>query len=215
MKHSHEAKYYILILLLIALFLWAISYWGHPSELSDIVTALTALIAAVAFWMELKRSDNLNEATFIMEMNHQFISNPEMTKIEHALELYYNQVCEGTLNPVLGLELTRESPDCQSLVNYLVYMEGLAALVQRHVLHLGVIDDLFAYRFFLATNNPIVQEFELLPYAEFYRGCFILNKMWTKRWNQENRIIPLKSSCLCHCEDERKNSLVKRGDRVG
>ena len=36
------------------------------------------------------------------------------------------------------------------------------------------VDDLFSYRFFLAMNNKEVQEFELGPEAEYYRGCFKL-----------------------------------------
>ena len=159
-----------------------------------------ALIAAVAFWMQLKRTENLDEANFIMNLNEQFISNDEMTRIEHALELYYNRDFEGQNEGVLDLVLEREHDDCQRLINYLVYMEGLAALIQRNVMHLGVIDDLFAYRFFIAVNNPIVQEFELIPYANYYQGCFKLSKMWTKKWRKAGRPIPLDRYALCDCD---------------
>ena len=102
-----------------------------------------------------------------------------MTQVEHELELYYNQyevmssgkekiTPEDVEKLHLGLNMSRTSPECQKMINYLVYLESLAALVFRQVIHLDVIDDLFSYRFFLAVNNPVVQECELLPYADFY-----------------------------------------------
>ncbi len=125
----------------------------------------------------MKRSKDMEEATFIMEMNNNFISNDKQTRIEHELEKYYAQTLNVKDNPELNLDLDIESKDRQQLVNYLVYMEGLAALVEKGVLRLGVIDDLFAYRFFIAVNNPIVQKTELLPYANYYQVCFKLSEM--------------------------------------
>lgn len=199
MKKNKEFKYYFAIVLVVALYLIAAYYSSDVSALSTILTTVTALIAAVAFWMQLKRTENLDEANFIMSLNDQFISNDEMTRIEHALELYYNQEAEGH-GVALNLVLEREHNDCQRLINYLVYMEGLAALIKRNVMHLGVIDDLFAYRFFIAVNNPIVQKFELLPYANYYQGCFKLSEMWTKEWRKTGRPVPLDQYALYECD---------------
>lgn len=199
MKKNSELKYYVAIVLVVVLYLIAAHYSSDVSELSTIITTVTALIAAVAFWMQLKRTENLDEANFIMSLNDQFISNDEMTKIEHALELYYDQDFDGH-EGTLELVLDRDHNDCQRLINYLVYMEGLAALIKRNVMHLGVIDDLFAYRFFIAVNNPIIQKFELLPYANYYQGCFELSEMWTKEWRKEGRPIPLDQHALCECD---------------
>ena len=107
----------------------------------------------------------------------------------------------------MGLDLNRESQDCQKLINYLVHMEGLAAIVQTGVLHLDVIDDLFAYRFFIAVNNPVIQRNELLPYANFYQGCFRLSKLWTEKWREEKREIPLDEYALFECDECLKNKI--------
>ena len=209
MKKSHEAKYYVAIALVVLLYLIAIMVFRDISSLSTILTTITTLIAAVAFWMQLKRSENLDEANFIMDLNDQFISNDEMTRVEHALELYYNRVFEGE-EATLDLVLEREHEDCQRLINYLVYMEGLAALIKRNVLHLGVIDDLFAYRFFIAVNNPIVQQFELLPYANYYHGCMELSEMWTKQWRKEGRTVPLDQYALFEYKEGKAELLLAK-----
>ena len=65
-----------------------------------------------------------------------------------------------------------ESKKHQDLVNYLVHLEGVAALVNNGVLRISAINDLMAYRFFIAVNNPVVQELELKPFKEYYKGIY-------------------------------------------
>ncbi|MBR6762495.1 MAG: hypothetical protein IKM13_01945 [Clostridia bacterium] len=208
MKKNYEGKYYVTIVGVVVLYLISVCVIPDVSTLSTVVTTVTTLIAAVAFWMQLKRSENLDEATFIMELNDSFIANDELTKVEHALELFYNQVCDGK-EGTLNLQLEREHEDCQRLINYLVYMEGMAALIKRNVMHLGVIDDLFAYRFFVAVNNPVVQQFELLPYANYYQGCFELSEMWSKQWRKKGRVIPMDRYALFECDKASMNCMAK------
>ena len=119
-----------------------------------------------------------------------------MTKIEHELERYFNQYTEyrkynkidlassGITEQVktlhLGINLSRTSDDCQMLIDYLVYLESMAVMVENGVIKLKDVDDLFSYRFFLAVNNPVVQEQELFPFAEFYKGTYVLSQKWIK-----------------------------------
>jgi len=211
MKNKKELKYYFFIFALVGAY-WLISaFIQDPPALSTKITTTTAIIAAVTFWMQLKRTENLNEANFIMNLNNQFISNEKLTNVEHALELFYNDSLEveDISKLELTLDLNRKSDDCQRLINYLVYMESLAAIVQRDVMHLDVIDDLFAYRFFIAVNNPVVQENELLPYANYYQGCYKLSQMWTKKWRAEKRLIPLERYALCDCDKKLMNKPYK------
>lgn len=203
---NKERKYYITILIVVIAYLIA-SNFLNVDTLSKRITTVTALISAVAFWLQFKRTERLNESNFIMNLNNQFIGNKDMTQVEHELELYYNQyevMASGrekvTPDDVkklhLGLNMSRTNPECQKLINYLVYLESLAALVFRQVIHLDVIDDLFSYRFFLAVNNPIVQECELLPYADFYQGIFRLSEEWAKRHRKAGIPIPMEECCL-------------------
>lgn len=200
---NKELKYYIAILLVVAVYLIT-SFVCADDVLSKRITTVTALISAVAFWLQFKRTERLNESSFIMNMNNQFISNPSMTFIEHELEQYYNQYLvrfkEGETGDIadtrdihLGINMSRSSEDCQKLINYLVYLESLAALVDRGVIHLSVIDDLFSYRFFIAVNNPVVQENELYPYKDFYRGVYRLSNLWTEDHEKRRITIPMAS----------------------
>jgi len=203
---NKEKKFYIAILIVVVAYLIASNYL-NVDTFSMRITTVTALISAVAFWLQFKRTERLNESNFIMNLNDQFIGNKDMTQVEHELELFYNQyeaefsrkaaVSADEVSRIhLGLNMSRVSPECQKMINYLVYLESLAALVYRQVIHLDVIDDLFSYRFFLAVNNPVVQECELLPYADFYQGIFRLSEEWSKRHRAAGIPIPMESFCL-------------------
>ncbi len=199
MMNNKEKKFYIIIFVVVIVYIIA-TFFLDVDPLSKRITTVTALISAVAFWLQFKRAERLNESSYIMNLNNQFISNKDMTLVEHELELYYNQyeaMINDKSNPdlnvvsklTLGISQSRTSEQCQKLINYLVYLEALAALVERQVIHLDVIDNLFSYRFFLAVNNPIVQENELLPYSDFYQGIFKLSEYWVK--DHQKRKIPI------------------------
>ncbi len=84
-----------------------------------------------------------------------------------------------------------QNGNCQHLVNYLVHLEGIAAIINNGVLHLDVIDDLMAYRYFIAVNNPVVQKMELLEYANFFQGCFNVYQRWKKVLEKQKSEIPM------------------------
>ena len=178
------------------------------------LTTLFAIVSALAFWLQFKKTERLNESNYVMNLNNQFINNKNMTKIEHQLELYFNQYSEikkrkagsGTASASmtaddvsgihLGINLSRTSEECQDLIDYLVYLESLAVMVQNGVIRINDVDDLFSYRFFLAVNNPVVQEQELLPFSDFYRGTYTLCKKWVKGHRKKKIPIPMEEFCL-------------------
>ncbi len=142
--YNSDLKFYIMMIIFVLAF-WVFFHIIGISPLKDVITTTTGLIAAVMVWLQLKRTERLNESAYIKDFNNQFITNKDMTKVEHALELYYNQMLEGVENPTLQLNLSRESEDCQKLINYLVYLESLATVVQQRVMHIENIHNLFAY----------------------------------------------------------------------
>lgn len=204
--NKRELKFYIAILIFVIVY-WILSFHLSLDPFTKRITTTITLIGAVTFWLTFKRTERLNESNYIMNLNNQFITNKDMSLVEHELELYYNQyetllngrknLPEKEMHTIhLGLNQSRTSEDCQKLINYLVYLEALAALVDRQVIHLDVIDDLFSYRFFLAVNNPVVQQDELLPYQDFYKGIFKLSEKWTINHQKKKIPIPMQQYSL-------------------
>ena len=186
---------YITTMLFLAILYLSGQYFIHDSRFGEIVSMLLAIIAAVAFWMEFRNNERVNEAQLVMELNHQFISDEHLSDVEYVLEKYYSQYTEakkhGKNCADINLDISFDYDDKsrQYLVNYLVHLEGIAALIDEGVIRLNAITDLMAYRYFIAVNNPIVQEKELLPCRDYYRGCFRIYEKWSKALGEDK--IPM------------------------
>ena len=194
-----KTPYIIAMVFLVALYLMG-QHFFDAGFFTNIVATVLAIIAAVAFWMEFRSNERINEAQLVMELNDQFITNEKMSDVEWALEKYYHAYMEtkrtgGNTNSIqleLNLEITDRTR--QDLVNYLVHLEGIATLVNEGVLHLNVITELMAYRYFIAVNNPIVQKYELIPYKDYYQGCYKLYEKWSKELGEDK--VPMAEFAL-------------------
>lgn len=192
------SRYVTIMVLLVSIYLLG-EYCIKDTDLSTTVTTALTIIAGVAFWMEYKNNERINEAQLIMELNNQFVSNPQFSFVELELEKYYAKYCEAerlgmNMDFSFGIDLDKFDQNRQSLVNYLVHLEGIASLVNEKVLHLNVITDLMAYRYFIAVNNPEVQEKELIPYRDYYHGCFAIYDNWSKALGSDK--VPMAEHAL-------------------
>lgn len=163
--------------------------------IADLSSAVISSVAAGLVLYQLKNSEqerirqgDIEEATFILQYNQAFIQDPNMAEVEKLLEdqTHYEKKNEEIIT----------SENRQKFVNYLVYLEGLAPLILHGVLELEHIDDLMAYRFYLAVNNKELQEKELKKFAEYYRGCFKLYKTWTEYRKSHDLEILLEENGL-------------------
>ena len=189
-KNNRGIYKYILLTIFILFIALAISnlsssiMWrlGIPEDKTNVIAAmLSGVLAAVAaglvlFQLEKNeieqiRQNGIAEATFIMQHNQAFIQDLNMTEVQHLLEevAFY-----GRKDNIIN------NKNRQHFVNYLVHLEGLAPLITEGILNIEHIDDLMAYRFYIAVNNKELQEEELFKFAEYYRGCFKIYKIWTK-----------------------------------
>lgn len=145
---------------------------------------------------ESKRHVEVEKSEFVLNYNKSFIANDKMAEIERYLECRLTHVVKDKID---NLNKCR-----QEMVNYLVYLEGFASCVLSGVLGFDDIDDLFAYRFFLAMNHIEVQAMELLPYAEYYRGCYQLYDKWmdyrmtSDKYADLDYELPLYDTSLCN-----------------
>ena len=76
------------------------------------------------------------------------------------------------------LELNKDNQ--VMVIQYLVWVKTLSSLINRKMIKISAIDDLFSYKFFIAVNNEQIQKLELIPYKTAYRGIFKAHKEWKK-----------------------------------
>ena len=217
MKHirkKRQSRHRIRIVILAITILSCLYILGQRfydwERLTETVATILAIVAAVAFWLEYHENKLLNEAQFIMELNEQFLSDNNLSDVEWELEKYYNRSRKNTLTKEYEDEFedqfNLEEGKRQHLVNYLVHLEGIAALINNGVIHLDVIDDLMSYRYFIAVNNPIVQKLELLEYPEYYKGCIGVYDAWVKELQNQGITPPMYY--------EKDNKLAKKYQKM-
>lgn len=193
----------VLVASLSTAFMYGIKYTdGQADVVASMTSGIVAAIAATFVLFELRsgeqeriRQNDIEEASFILQYNQSFIQDGNMAEVECLLEA---QAFYGRTEPIINEE------NRQKFVNYLVYLEGLAPLILHEILTLDHIDDLMAYRFFLATNNPEVQEKELKRFAGDYRGCFKLYKKWIAYRREKGYETHLSDTALDKWEDFEK-----------
>ena len=122
-----------------------------------IVQALAAVMIIVQLGQdngEAKQQSEIEAARFLFQYNQSFLEDENVIEIERLIDKEYMDEIDGIprTNSVIN------NTNRQYVVNYLVYLEGLAPLVLNGTLKLEVIDDLMSYRFFLAVNNPEIQK---------------------------------------------------------
>lgn len=162
--------------------------------------AIGALIAAILVVNELRkdaeaeeRESKIQQSTFIKDFNQAFITNPDMMYVERVLEGYYGafrDFVDKNHNVPTQEEMEEQNDKLrdlfkqsgtysrQRLINYLVYLEGLATVISNEAMDIENIDSLLGYRFFIAVNNPVVQELELNRFENDYRGIHTLGQEW-------------------------------------
>lgn len=162
---SSRGSYRVAFTTSLALIVLAMVFFAvEGSKPQEIIVTLTALVGAIAIWFQMKRARDIAEGEFITTLNEGFSSNCDLKAV-------YGKLIDGA---DIG------KSDRTAIVEYLTFFETIYLLLERDVIDIRLIDDLFRYRFFLAVNNEQVQDLELLPDARFYRNIYTLHDMWIR-----------------------------------
>lgn len=192
--------YYSVILIIIMLLISTLLLEEEiASRITTIITVSTATIGAVALFVQYKRDRDVNQASFLVEYAKYFYS----LKGTEELVMQLDEYRLGNKDVVKDMSYT-------AIINYLFWCEELAALVQKNIIDIETIDNLFAYLFFIITNNKYIQERELVPQAEFYKGTFYLHKLWTEYKRKTKQLIINPDEDLCNVD--KYEEYARKGD---
>ncbi|MBO5785996.1 MAG: hypothetical protein J6R45_01600 [Clostridia bacterium] len=164
---------------------------------------LLSLVAAYFVYKELKDNERVQEAQFALTQNQVFIENNKLHKVEEQL----TRLDDNAKYNVAEFF----AKERQSLINYLVYLEGLASEVLDGVISLEEIDDVFSYRYFAAMNCKYIQWKELKGNELYYLSCIRLYDEWYKfrskkleRYDNKQKKFPFQSTPLYFIDDYEK-----------
>ena len=167
------------------------------SKITEIITLSTAMIGAIALFIQFKKDKDLNQATFIMEFSKSFFDNYNCKESFLELNKTYNTKDEGVIN----FEKYESS-----LIDYILWIESLSAVVMDNVVEIKNIDRALSFRFFILVNNKTFQEKELVKYKELYKGTYALYDLWYKYRIKKKLEIPCEKNSL-HLTEGYKDNL--------
>ena len=193
MKKNNMVIYISVFLLVIAL-MGSIFWEDVSSKVTEAITIGTAILGALALFIQFKKDKEVNQAEFMNQLSYQFYDQDGLVGLLSKLEKYRK-----------GNKKALVESDYDDIVNYLQWCEGIASLVNKKILDLAAIDDLFFYRFFVATNNEYVQKVELFPEKHFYPGIYKVYTRWIQYKKKNNLYVMMPDTQLIPDEITKKN----------
>lgn len=168
------------------------------SRIVNVITVITGIIGAIALFVQFKKDKQVNTASFLMDYSKSFYNDYDLADVFAELDKHNS-------DPNYTFDMKKYQ---SKLVSYLEWIESIASLVQSNVIDLYTIDNIMSYRFFIIVNNKQVQDAELVPNAEFYRGTYYLYDVWYKYEQKRGLAVPLSDTGL-HLSKDYEENLAK------
>lgn len=155
----------------------------------ELFSKIAGAVSLLGLLYQFGRERSVNQAEFILNINNNFITNPDLMKIYKKLEKSKSD--DQSVNPFT-------EDDIIDMANYLAFFESFYNLIHQKVIRISAVDQL-AYRFFLATNNKFMQEMLLCKEGKdiAWKDLYKLHELWKKYrikndgytvWQQENEL---------------------------
>ena len=185
MKKSKLITFISIFLICCSIFATLLLENETASRIAEIVTLITAIIGAIALYVQFKRDKNINEAGFLLEFWKSFSENPHLIKIQMK--------CDKDIN---AKKTCFNEEDYEGIIIYAQWLEALCAIIKREVVSLDFINNMYGYIFFVFVNNKYVQEKEILPNKKFYQGIIGAYGLWVKYLKKHNKEVMLEKNSL-------------------
>ncbi|MBE7076308.1 MAG: hypothetical protein E7374_00230 [Clostridiales bacterium] len=199
MKKQSLITFSSIFLICIGLFSTLLLDESLGSRIAEVITLITAVVGAVALFLQFRRDKDINEASFLLEFWNNFTETPDLIDIQKK--------CDDDIRRKTS-SFTKD--DYKGILTYAQWLEALSTTINRDILAFNFIDDMFNYMFFVFVNNKYVQKVEILPNIQFYNGILTAYKSWTKYLKKHNKSILLEENALDKAVEEYLNKTNKK-----
>lgn len=172
MKKKMRNYLFSLVLLFLTIYLY-ISELGIQENIEMLLSVLGVMLVI----LQIDKSTSLTEGEFILNLQQTYADNDEFVELFLKCWDDFNN-CDNETNS--------EEIDIKTLVNYLTFFESIYIMLEKGVVKIDLLDDLFGRRFFIVVNNKKVQDLELIKNYKYYKNIYSLHSIWKKyRMKQE------------------------------
>ena len=148
----------------------------------QIVTNVTAMAGVFIAVLTLRASNksateakDIAKGEFVHNLHNEFSNN------DYGLRIFdkcWREYC--------GETVVWDDSDNEDIVKYLTFFETLYFMLDKKILNISELDDLFRRRFFVVVNNAYVQNKELLGNSQtkdlqrykYYKNIYLLHAKW-------------------------------------
>jgi hypothetical protein len=166
-------QYGLIFFIVIAGLILGTMFFDELMKYVEGAALIGAAIGLLKLIYESNKTRKLKEAEFVASLNRDFTSNSLICSLYSKLEHDFRKPNDPS---------SISDDDVVSCVVYLTFFETLHDLIQKGIIKIETIDDLFGYRFFIMIHNPTVQKQELTApdLISSYINIFKLYDKWTK-----------------------------------
>lgn len=131
----------------------------------DIIITITSILGAIGIVSSLHKDRALEEAQFIVNLSNSFVQNPDY----YIVYDFWNKYHDKKAFKNMSKKDKKKLPQIISLTyKYLDFFEPLYFLVEKNIIEISTVDELFEYRFCMIVNNWGVQHYVLNPRNKRY-----------------------------------------------
>ena len=159
----------------------------YSSTISSVVTTITAIIGAVALYIQFKKDKEIDQASFMIEFHESFYSIDGNSEILNILDEQANGNFKDDLT---------DKKYYKSVMGYLGWIRTLCSLIENDVLEIKKVDEIFSYKFFALTNNKQVQDVELVTNSKYYEIVYRVHQKWSDYKRKNNKSIVFENTSL-------------------
>ena len=154
------------------------------------IQAITLIASIIVVVYQLTDTKKIARAEFIAGLNKSYVENKDYIHLYDCLHACWDGTCEysNTCNPKdLTKDCTLPLPDSVAL-SYLTFFETIYLLQKDKLISFEALDDLFAYRFFLAVHSKFIQKTKLKPEPRNFKTIFCLEHKWLEYRKWQNKV---------------------------
>jgi len=170
--------------------------------ISSITASFSVIIGILVVYRQIEKEKKIYSNTFLISLNDYFATDENIKRCFHKLMKLENK--KYSFNAYEKEFKTDE--DKYDLLEYLNFMESLQYFISERVIKISEINELFGKRFFIAVNNPYIQEIKLKKYDYSWVNLYRLARSLIDYRREKGHQVPYEQYSLKNIPNYEKYS---------
>ena len=169
------------------------------SNLFELMAVFAEMAGALGLIYEFDNNKKIEEADFIININQKYLEDPDYQRLLRWLEAKGYESCDKE-ELVIYEDIA---------IKILDFFDPFYILLNKGIIDIDVLNDLFGFRFFAVTNNKwiqdnIINDDDVDNNFEFYHNIANLHFLWESFRRKSKGEIPFEDTSMSRAEWYRK-----------